>query len=143
LKDRSRKANRRSLRRGATVVEFAVVAPVLFLLLFGLFEFARMLMVQQALTNAAREGCRKAVLATTTSHQDVEARIRQCLQPSISDSSDANKVSVTVSPTGLNGIASETPITTTVEVMYSTVSWTPPWFLGNARLRGQATMERE
>lgn len=37
-----------------------MVAPVLFLFVFGIIEIGRMLMVRQALTNAAREGCRKA-----------------------------------------------------------------------------------
>ena len=35
-------------------MEFAVVAPVLFLVIFGMFEMARMVMVKQAVVNAAR-----------------------------------------------------------------------------------------
>ncbi len=35
-------------RRGATVVELAVVTPIFFLLVFGLVEFSRMLMIRQA-----------------------------------------------------------------------------------------------
>src|SRR3954451_18844471 len=55
-------------RRGAAVVEFAVVAPVFFLLVFGIIEYGRMVMVQQLITNASREGARRGVLdgATTT-----------------------------------------------------------------------------
>lgn len=54
--------NRRSVarERGATVVEFAVVAPLLFLLLFGVIEFARVIGTYTSVTAAAREGARYA-----------------------------------------------------------------------------------
>ncbi len=43
-------------RRGTAAVEFALVAPVFFLLVFGMIEYGRMVMVQQVITNASREG---------------------------------------------------------------------------------------
>ncbi len=39
-------------------MEFAVVAPVFLLLVFGMIEYGRMVMVQQVITNASREGAR-------------------------------------------------------------------------------------
>ena len=56
-------------RRGASVVEFAIVAPVFILLVLGMIEYGRMIMVQQVITNASREGARQAALdgSTTTS----------------------------------------------------------------------------
>ena len=63
------RASNRKTRRAAAVVEFAVVAPVLFLLVFGMIEFGRMVMVQQVLTNASREGARVGILdGSTTSY---------------------------------------------------------------------------
>src|SRR4029079_7300001 len=53
-------------RRGAAVVEFAVVSPVFFLLIFGMIEYGRLVMVQQVLTNASREGARVGVLDGST-----------------------------------------------------------------------------
>src|SRR5947209_283568 len=53
-------------RWGAAAVEFAIVAPLLVSLVLGLIEFGRVLMVEQILTNAAREGCRTAVLDGST-----------------------------------------------------------------------------
>jgi len=44
--------------RGTAVVEMAVVFPLFILLVFGLVEFVRMGMVKQALSDAARAGCR-------------------------------------------------------------------------------------
>src|SRR5262249_48705817 len=53
-------------RRAAAAVEFAIVAPVFFLLVFGMIEYGRMVMVYQILTNASREGARVAVLDGAT-----------------------------------------------------------------------------
>jgi Flp pilus assembly protein TadG len=48
--------------RGATAVEFALLLPVLLLLLFGIIDFGRALNAQVTLTQAAREGARLAAL---------------------------------------------------------------------------------
>ncbi|NLX14007.1 MAG: pilus assembly protein [Phycisphaerales bacterium] len=53
---------RRPGRRGVATVEMAVVAPLLLLLLFGAIEFGWIFLVQQTMTNSAREACRMAVL---------------------------------------------------------------------------------
>lgn len=44
--------------RGAAAVEFALVAPILVLLVFGIIEFSRAYNAQVSLSNAAREGVR-------------------------------------------------------------------------------------
>jgi Flp pilus assembly protein TadG len=53
---------RRPRRRGVTVVESAAVMSVFLLLLFGMFEYCRFLMVLHVTNNAAREGARYAVV---------------------------------------------------------------------------------
>src|ERR1043165_1832558 len=64
-------AGARTQRRGVAVVEFAIVAPVFFLMVIGFIEFGRALMVQQVLINASRVGARQASTtgATTTAVQ--------------------------------------------------------------------------
>jgi Flp pilus assembly protein TadG len=52
-------------RRAASLVEFAFVAPVFFLVLLGIIEYARFLFTVQMLNNAAREGARYAAVNTT------------------------------------------------------------------------------
>ena len=54
-----RRANR---RRGMTVVESTLVLSVFLMLLFGLFEYCRFLMVLHVTHNAARDGARYAVV---------------------------------------------------------------------------------
>src|SRR5205807_2703661 len=53
---------RRSLRQGAVVLEFAIIAPVIFLVVLGIIELCRGLMVSHLLTSAARQGCRIGVI---------------------------------------------------------------------------------
>ena len=115
--------------KGVAAVEFAIVAPIFFMLVFALIEFARMMMVQQSLTNAAREGCRTAVLATTKDSSDVESSVRDYLQSVMSNASDSGEVRVTV-PASLSNTASGTILTVSVEVNYGDVSWLPFRYLG-------------
>jgi Flp pilus assembly pilin Flp len=48
--------------RGAAMVEMAVVLPVLMLIVMGIVEFGRAWNVYQVITDAAREGARRAVI---------------------------------------------------------------------------------
>jgi Flp pilus assembly protein TadG len=53
-------------RPATSLVEFALVVPVFFLVIFGILEYARLLFAIQLVNNAAREGARYAVVNTTT-----------------------------------------------------------------------------
>lgn len=66
-------------RRGIAAVEFAVLAPVLLILIGGVWELGRMIEVQQLLTNAAREGGRQASTGARTSSEVVDS-VRSYLQ---------------------------------------------------------------
>lgn len=50
--------------RGASLVEMALVLPLLLLVLFGVVEFGRFLSTQHGVSTAAREAARYAVPAT-------------------------------------------------------------------------------
>lgn len=52
----------RSRQRGVTTVEFAIVAAVLFIVLFGVIELGRALYVANALVESTRRGARVAVV---------------------------------------------------------------------------------
>lgn len=62
----------RSRRRASTVVEFAVISPLLITLLFGIIEFGWAFMVRQIVTNAAREGARVAAVQSPEGVNDAE-----------------------------------------------------------------------
>lgn len=63
----TRSATRSHRRRGAAIVEVAVLLIPFFLFLFGIFEYSRYLMVLQVTTNAARDGARLASVKVTDS----------------------------------------------------------------------------
>jgi len=55
----------RGRERGASLVEFALVVPLLTLFLFGIVQFGIAYDKQQSINSAAREGARLGALATT------------------------------------------------------------------------------
>ena len=67
-------------RRGQALAEFALILPVLFLLIAGIIEFGRGWNIKQVVTDAAREGARYVVVVDgTLTINDIKAKIRQRL----------------------------------------------------------------
>jgi len=128
----------RKSRRGTAVVEFAVVAPIFFLLVFGMIEYGRMVMVQQIITNASREGARVAILDGVTS-ADVQTTVDNYL----------NNVGITGANVSVNTNAPVAPdyaesMTIAVDIPFSQVSWLPtPIYLQGRQLTATTTMRRE
>lgn len=128
----------RKHRKAAAAVEFAVVAPVLFLLIFGMIEFGRMVMVQQVLTNASREGARIAVLDGATA-SDVTTAVQNYLA-----GASVSGATVTVTPNPPSSAGYGEPVTVSVSVGFDQVSWLPaPMFLGGRQLTASSVMRRE
>lgn len=125
-------------RRGSAVVEFAVVAPLLFAIVFGLVEFGRAIMVEQALVSAAREACRVAVLAGTTK-TDVTNRATASLS-----AAGITNFTITMNPDPPSSASEGTPVTITVAVPFNNVTWLPaPIYLGGKNLTATSVMRRE
>jgi Flp pilus assembly protein TadG len=61
---------RRGRNRGQALVEFALVLPIILLLVVGMLEFARAWNLHQVMTDAAREGARRAVIAHAAMDRD-------------------------------------------------------------------------
>lgn len=66
---------------GQALAEFAIVVPLLLLLVLGVVDFGRAWHAYQVITDAAREGARLAVVARTppATPADVEAAVRDAL----------------------------------------------------------------
>ena len=127
-----------AIRRGAAVVEFAVVSPVLILLLLGMIECGRMIMVQQALTTAVREGARTAIVEGTSATTAIDA------VTSFLAATGITGARVAVVPSNTGAIPHGEPVTVSVQVPFTEVSWLPnPFFLKNTMLKSAATMRRE
>ena len=65
-----------SSESGAELIEFALVFPLLLLVVLGIVDFGIMFQQYEVLTNAAREGARIAVLPNYSS-TDAQARVDQ------------------------------------------------------------------
>ena len=130
-------------RRGAAVVEFAVVAPVFILLVFGMIEFGRAIMVQQVLVNASREGARQAVLDGSTL-TEAQGRVDVYLT--------AANINGSTTEYAINGVTVSDPtaatlgeaVTVRVSVPFDSVSLLPvPNYLGGVILTSASVMRRE
>jgi Flp pilus assembly protein TadG len=128
-------------RQGAAVVEFAIIAPLFFMMVFGMIEFGRAIMVQQVLTNASREGARVAVLdSQTPTATQVKSLVATYLQ-----NAGITGATVTINPAEPTSASYGQPVTVNVQIPFSNVSWLPaPWFLtGSTKLKASTVMRRE
>jgi Flp pilus assembly protein TadG len=82
---------RRLLReeRGAELVEFAIVVPLLLVIFAGIVDFGFMMQRLEVVTNAAREGARLAVLPGYA-QADVVARVNAYLDQGLTAGASAN-----------------------------------------------------
>ena len=125
------------VRRGAAAVEFAVVLPLLMFFTLGIIEYGRLVMVQQILSGASREGVRLAVADTATTSQ-VASQVNSYLA-----SARVPNASVTVSPSPPSSAADGTPVTVTVSIPFSQVAWLPPLFNLGTTLQSTSVMRRD
>ena len=71
----------RDNERGVVLIEFALVLPLLLVIFAGMFDMGLAVQRYQAVTNAAREGARMAVLPGYST-AEVESRVRDYLAAS-------------------------------------------------------------
>ncbi len=134
----------RRRRRGAAAVEFAIVAPIFFLLVLGMIEIGRMVMVQQIITNASREGARVGVLdpstAGGTTRQDVLDKVNGYLA-----AANIQGATITITPSEPSSATYGQPVTVTVSVPTSAISWIPRPIYAHAgsQLSASTVMRRE
>ena len=125
-------------RAGSAVVEFAVIAPLMFLVVFGVIELGRAMAVQETVTSASREACRVAVVDGRTK-SDATDRIT-----SMMSSAGIAGYTVAFSPDPPSSAREGTPVIVTVQIPFNNVTWLPsPQFLRNRVLRGSTTLSRE
>ncbi len=126
------------------MVEMAVVLPVFLLVLFGIVEFGRAMMVEQLLANGARLGARRAILNDKT-NSEVEQLVRDFCQ----GVHPTANFTITISVNGVSGAqlvdaAQGDLCGVQVEVPFTQVSLLPsPDWLSTATLRNACTMEHE
>jgi hypothetical protein len=107
---------------GASAVEFALVAPVLILLVFGIVQFSITYNRQQGLHAAAREGARLASLPQTTT-SEITDRVHDALDGIPLDSPPE----IRITPSGSQPCSLRSGQTVRVEVRATTNLDIPIW----------------
>lgn len=83
---------------GTALVEFALAAPIVVAVLFGLVEFGYAVFAKGVITNAGREGARYGVVLS--SPRKTEAEVQAKVQEYLSKSGFTNPVTVTAPGAG-------------------------------------------
>tara|TARA_R110002049_G_scaffold4601_6_gene32849 strand:+ start:23753 stop:24277 length:525 start_codon:yes stop_codon:yes gene_type:complete len=129
------KAKSAHRRTGATMIEFAVVAPLLFLFFFAAFEFCRVAMIRHTADNAVYEAARVAIIPGATAD---EAR-NQAAQ--VLNTLGLTNVNIAVTPAVIRRDTNE--VTISVQVPLDGNSFVPNQFFGGKSVQRQLTMQRE
>lgn len=134
LAKNSRRCNK-APRRGATTVEFAIIAPVFFLLLLTSFEFSRLNVIRHTADNAAYEAARIGMVPGATATEAVNEANR------ILNIAGTNGARVTVNPATLTPNTRQ--ITVTVDVPMDQNGWITPKFTSGRTMRSESTLKAE
>ena len=122
-------------RRGAAMVEFAIVAPIVFLLFFAAFEFCRANMIRHTVDNAVYEAARVGIVPGATAAEAQQEAQRILTTIGIVD------FSIQVTP----GVIDEDTeqVTVRVQVPFDGNSFIPNSFLNGKSVDRELTMVRE
>ena len=136
-------------RKGAATVEFALVLPVFFIVVFGMIDFGRAMMMSQVVQNASREGARLASTDGATA-QMVNDHVSDYLEGALGVSADEITIAIEIeagpgnsAPNGVDDASPGDKCTVQVQIPYNEIALFQSSYFNNARLRGYATMRRE
>jgi hypothetical protein len=148
-------------RRGATLVETAVVLPVFFIFVFGFIEFGHCFMTIHSLNSAARRSARLGVGEDVTTEQ-VEDLAHSILNSAIN--ADLENVNITVRDASIFDTAGVDPsaidydnlpavevadlesrslFLVRIQVPYHEIGIMGPQWIDTLNLHGQAVMRKE
>ncbi len=135
MKPTTRKSSRRSSRRGALTVEFALCSAVFFLVVMAGFEFTRYTFARHSVDQAAYEAARVAIVPGKTANQ-IQTQAQQFLS-----AAGIRNATITITPS----VFTTTTETVTVDIQCSFTdnSWIPPTFLRTATIRSTITLDHE
>lgn len=124
--------------RGAGVVEFALVLPLLMMLVFGVVQFGLLYNRQQALHASAREGARLAALPSAT-----DTEITQRALDALDGIPMAGTPTVTITPAVSQPCVGRLGETVTVVVSVPTTIEIPVWGTESKTLTGRGEFRCE
>lgn len=125
--------------RGAVAVEFAILAPLLIMILLGIMEFGRAYNVQISLSNAAREGVRvMAINNNQTAAKAAAKNVAGALNPGLTDDKIVFKYQTTPATTPVpTACAANIQVTVTIDYALTTMTG----IAGPFAMKGAGTMQ--
>jgi len=122
-------------RRGATVVEFAIVAPFFFLLIVALLEVSRLNVIRHTADNAAYEAARHTMVPGATASEAVDKAV------SVLNVVGTRGAEVSVVPPVLGPNVEE--VTVNVRLPMDQNGWVVPRFTKSSVIEAQSTLMTE
>ena len=110
-------------QNGASAVEFALILPLLILVVFGIIEFGLLLYNQQVITNASREGARAGIVVgldrPINEHETIShnTAFNYCSNHLVTFSDNPSPLSISPPPTSGAAISGD-DLTVTVTYLY-------------------------
>jgi Flp pilus assembly protein TadG len=92
---RQQRVRKQEQRKGAALVEMALVLPVFLTIVLGIMEFGRAMTVTNLLANASREGARLAV-TTGTTNTEVSTAVKSFMNQALGVATSDVNVTITV-----------------------------------------------
>ena len=131
-------------------MEMAIILPIFMMIVMGIIEFGRGMMVGQLVTNSARHGARLAAVDGST-NADVESAVEQFLIESIGVAPGDSTITIEVepgegNPDPLDNLSNAMPkdlVTVIAVVPYDKVGYVAGKFLDGKNLSGRCTMRHE
>jgi Flp pilus assembly protein TadG len=116
-------------------VEFAICAPILFLIFMAALEFSRVNMIRQSVENAVYEGSRRGIVPGATA-DDCRTAAQNVL-----GSIAVRGATINVAPAVITPDTSQ--VTVSVAVPINSNSWVAPLFFKDKTLSNSMTLRRE
>jgi Flp pilus assembly protein TadG len=130
------------LRLGIAAAEFALVAPLIGMIIYGMFEVTRGIMVKEILTDAARKACSTGTKPGKTD-TDMKNEVKNILQTD--NNIDYTQATVTVLVRGQAYSSTSPPqpgdkVSVQVSIPVSAVYWAGTIFLTNTEVESETVV---
>jgi hypothetical protein len=122
-------------RVGATMVEFAFVVPIFFILFFASIEFSRVAMIRHTVDNAVYEAARMAIIPGGT------AGVAQTEARRLLAVIGVSRSSIEITPTSI--LRSTPSVTVRISVPIDANSYVPSQYFSGRSITRELTLRRE
>ncbi len=126
------------------MLETAIVLPLLLLMVLGIVELGRVMMLNQVSTNATREGCRRAIIPGASDSGIVDICNQYLDVANVAQTGRQVKIlNAAGEEAKLSTISSHEPVTVQIQLPYDENTWGFSSIAPGRTLTTEITMRRE